>query len=506
MRQNAYEWVINFTGVFHVLMQVLLFQVLWSLFYPVREKARLLLAGALAGVNLLIALWPGVASWIRYPLSAAIVLAYVIAQHQKSLEKAVFVLLLFYNLHGLSFLVSNSIHQYGVDAYFSYLDAALEDYLQRIYLGVAVGQVCLVFAYGLLLWGLVGILRQVVGQPWEMGWQDVVFLSALNVAGGLLVRMVLDISMVETEQGMFLLFDEKRDMIWKIPLLALLIYLGELAAISIFQKYQKLQKERQQYFVKQQQMKALERRLAEAEDFYGSIRKARHEMKNHMANLKGLAASGNVQAAGQYMEKLEETMGTLDYQFATGNPVTDVIINDKYRKATSAGIEFQVRFRYVPEFGIPAFDMGILLDNLLDNAIEACGNVEGAPRYIRLSLKRKNHFLLLEVENSFDGIVKWEEGSPLPVTRKQERACSGKAFPVAREQGGAWPGSDWMCSGKAPAATRRWERPLAGMEHGIGLSSVKEIAERYLGVMDIKIDGTVFQVTVMLQQGAAEEQ
>lgn len=463
MGQNIYGWVINYTGVFHVMAQVLLFLVLWGLFYPVKENGRLLLAGALGAMNLLVALWPGMASWIRYPLSAAFVLAYVFVRYQGHLGKVVFVLLLFYNLHCLSFLVSNSIYQYGVDEYFSRLDAASDGYLQWIYWGTAVGQVLLVLLYGLLLWGLVGILKKVVEQPWEMGWQDVVFLSSLNVAGGMLARMVFDLSMVETEHGPFLLFDAKRDMIWKIPLLALLIYLGELAAISIFQKYRELQKERQQHFVEEQQMKALERRLEEAEDFYGSIRKARHEMKNHMANLKSLTASGNFQAAGHYMEKLEETMGTLDYKFATGNPVTDVIINDKYRKAVGAGIAFQVRFRYAPEFAIPAFDMGILLDNLLDNAIEACGRVEGMPRYIRLSLKRKGQFLLLEVENSFDGIVKWEEGSPLPATRKRET-------------------------------------PWAAKEHGIGLSTVKEIAERYLGVMDIQINGTVFFVKVMLQQ------
>lgn len=476
MSQDIYEWVINYTGVFHVLAQALLFLALWGIFYPEKEKSKGFLAGALAGVNLLAALWPGLASWVRYPLSAALVLAYAFLRHQKRLEKAVFVLLLYYNLHGLSFLVSNSIHQYGMDEYFGHLDAASADYLQWVYRGAALGQVVLIGVYSVLLWGLMGILKKVVEQPWEMGWQDVVFLSSLNVAGGMLARMVFEISIVELEQGIFLLFDAKRDMIWKIPVLALLIYLGELAAISIFQKYRELQKERQQRFVEGQQIKALGRRLEEAEDFYGSIRKARHEMKNHMANLKGLAASGNFQAAGHYMEKLEETMGTLDYQFATGNPVTDVIINDKYRKAAGAGIEFQVRFSYVPEFAIPAFDMGILLDNLLDNAIEACGRMDGAPRYIRLNLKRKNHFLLLEVENSFDGIINWEEGRPLPATRKQ-----------------------------ASLTTEKWAGPLAGEEHGIGLSSVKEIAERYLGVMDIKINGNVFKVTVMLQQNSAGE-
>ena len=138
-------------------------------------------------------------------------------------------------------------------------------------------------------------------------------------------------------------------------------------------------------------------------------------------------------------------------------------INDKYRKGKALGIDFQVQFCYEAGDGISVFDMGILLNNLLDNAMEACEKLEQSQRYIRLALKRKDHFLLLEVENSFDGVIKWEQGSPVPASRKEKEP-------------GAW------------------------MEHGIGLKNVKEIAERYLGVMDIKINGNIFRITVMLQE------
>lgn len=37
------------------------------------------------------------------------------------------------------------------------------------------------------------------------------------------------------------------------------------------------------------------------------------------------------------------------------------------------------------------------------------------------------------------------------------------------------------------------------MEHGIGLKNVKDVAERYLGYLDIKAGTEVFKVTVMLQ-------
>ena len=110
------------------------------------------------------------------------------------------------------------------------------------------------------------------------------------------------------------------------------------------------------------------------------------------------------------------------------------------------------------------FDMGIILNNLLDNAIEACEKLETGKGFVRLSLKRKKQFLILYVENSFDGAVPISKGSPLPPTTKQSIL------------------------------------PGIITEHGIGLENVRDIAERYFGGVNIKVKGDVFHVTVMLQQ------
>ena len=159
---------------------------------------------------------------------------------------------------------------------------------------------------------------------------------------------------------------------------------------------------------------------------------------------------------------MDETMQRLEYKYTTGNAVTDVILNDKWYRAERAGIRFEAEFWYGGE--IPVFDLGIILNNLLDNAIEACEKLEPEKRFIRLTLKRKKQFLLLDVENSFDGTVPMQKGGLLPLTTKQTSL------------------------------------PEIMMEHGIGLENVRDIAERYFGGVTIKIEGDIFRVTVMLQQ------
>lgn len=111
------------------------------------------------------------------------------------------------------------------------------------------------------------------------------------------------------------------------------------------------------------------------------------------------------------------------------------------------------------------FDMGIILNNLLDNAIEACEKLETGKGFIRLSMKRKKQFLLIDVENSFDGAVPMQMGG-----------------------------------GFIPSTTKQNSLPSIITEHGIGLENVRDVAERYFGGVNIKAKGDVFHVTVMLQQ------
>ena len=465
MSLAEYELFNNLWGTYLALLQVTLFLAIWDFFYRPRGKKKLVAtAGIFAAANVCLKLCPTVPSGVRYLVLAAIVLGYCWIRYARHLEKAVFVLLLFYNFHGMSVLISDGIYQYVTDIMLDRLDVQSADYMLQVYRNMAIGQSLEIFVYTLAFLLMVGAVKKAVKNSFVMNWYDTVFLSALNIVGSMLAWMVVDISVVPIGQEVFLLFSERREMIWKIPMIAVLICIGEISAIYIFRKYKELQGEREKHFVEEQQMKAMKRRLEEAENFYGSVRKVRHEMKNHMANIKGLVAGEKYGEVENYIEKLDETIQELDYKFSTGNAVTDVIVNDKYQRAVKSGIDFRAAFEYRESDTISAFDMGIVLNNLLDNAIEACERQEQTERRIRLSMKRKNHFMLIEVENSFDGVLKWKDEDVLPVTVKQSSL------------------------------------PELLMEHGIGLKNVKDVADRYLGYMDIKADGNVFKVTVMLQQ------
>ena len=156
---------------------------------------------------------------------------------------------------------------------------------------------------------------------------------------------------------------------------------------------------------------------------------------------------------------MDESMGGFELTLRTGNPVTDVIVNDKRQQCEDQEIPFRTDFHYPDSGSFDAFDVGIVLQNLLQNALEACEKVSEGKRFISLAGRRKGRFLLNEVKNSFAGDLVWGADG-LPVTDKKTDVSM----------------------------------------HGIGLSSVRRIAEKYMGEMDICPENQVFRVTVMVQE------
>ena len=462
MSQPAFEIVNSILDIWKIAVQAIMFLVLWTAAFRGKKGKRDGIAAVLFILaNIGIGFLP-CAAWVRYGVSAFAIMGFTGICYKKQIGKAVFVMLAFYNLHCLGYLMASSIYEKVMSVMMKSIDFLQDSYLQEVNQCMAVGVFCLTFSYSVLLATMTLILYRLMKDVTIMAWQDVILLSILNFVGSMITKIIVGLLTVKIDDELFILFDEKPDLLWKMPLVAVLIFAGEAALIYFWQRYRILLAERQKHFVEEQQVKAMKKRLEEAENFYGSIRKVRHEMKNHMANIKGLAGAGEYGEIEEYVRRMDETMQELEYKYVTGNAVTDVIINDKCRRAEKAGIRFDADFRYGGE--IPVFDMGIILNNLLDNAIEACEKLETGKGFVRLSLKRKKQFLILYVENSFDGAVPISKGSPLPPTTKQSIL------------------------------------PGIITEHGIGLENVRDIAERYFGGVNIKVKGDVFHVTVMLQQ------
>ena len=305
---------------------------------------------------------------------------------------------------------------------------------------------------------LCALQRQMRKQSMALQRRELCYLSLVPTAG-ILFGQVISRLLIEFKDGVLLqLYERHPAFLAVIPVLALLFYAGAWLTVAFQQGMAALREEQATYFVERQQTQAIRARIHEAEQFYTRIRQLKHEMRGHMTNIKGLVQSGEYASLEDYIAKMDESMSGFELTLQTGNPVTDVIVNDIRRRSLDLGIRFQVDFHYRPP-GFDAFDVGIILQNLLQNAVEACEKVEEGERFIVLTGKRKGRFFLIEVKNSFTGEVVFGQDG-LPVTTKQEDA------------------------------------PM----HGIGLANVRREAERYMGELELKAIQQEFSAAVLLQE------
>lgn len=285
-------------------------------------------------------------------------------------------------------------------------------------------------------------------------------LLLIPVTGILFVNIIFHILVIVNDGLVFQLYEQFPIFLGIVPVVAALFYAGILITIASYQKMTGLQEEKEKYFVEQQQVHAIQERMEEVEQFYHGIRQMKHEMKNHLTNIKGLVRNGSYEDIEQYIDKMDEGMNVFELIIKTGNTVTDVIVNDKQKAAEKQGIPFQAEFSYPQSDGYDAYDIGVIVNNLLQNALEACEKVAEGKKYIDLSGRQKKKFYLISVKNPFEGEVTFNTKTRLPLSTK----------------GG--------------------DRSL----HGIGLSNVKREADKYMGDVDIKVKKNEFSVTVLLQE------
>ncbi len=307
---------------------------------------------------------------------------------------------------------------------------------------------------------LYAVARLLKKKTMKLHIKELCYLLLIPITGILFVNIIFKILLIVNENLVFQLYEQFPVFLGIVPVVAALFYAGILITIVSYQKMIGLQEEKKKYFVEQQQVYAIQERMEEVEQFYNGIRQMKHEMKNHLTNIKGLVRNGSYGDIEQYIDQMDESMNAFELTIKTGNAVTDVIVNDKQKAAEKQGIQFQSEFSYPKSDGYNAYDIGVIINNLLQNALEACEKMTGGKRYIYLSGRQKKKFYVINVKNSFEGEVTFDTKTNLPLSTK----------------------------GKDTAL------------HGIGLSNVKREADKYMGDVDIRTRKNEFSVTTLLQE------
>lgn len=329
-----------------------------------------------------------------------------------------------------------------------------------------------IFFYGVFIVWLYFVLRKINksfrDKDYRIQRTELYFLLAPGMVG-LLICMLLRIIMITIENDVpKLLYDRYPILTIIVPAILILSLMSILYVVKTFQNMIVLYREKNSRIILEKQIGSMQEHMEEMEHIYSSIRSMKHDMKNTLSVIMQLAA-GNEETENAelqaYLSELNRAMDRLEFQFRTGNAVVDTLLNMKYNEAVRKIPDIQMeadRLLFPDNLLIQSYDIGIILGNALDNAIEACKKLKGkepdAKTFIRLSSFRKGKMIFIEIANSFDGNVIRKRQAEFPVTDKADKEA-----------------------------------------HGIGLSNIKNAAGKYHGAVDWSVNNKVFTLSIMMR-------
>ena len=183
------------------------------------------------------------------------------------------------------------------------------------------------------------------------------------------------------------------------------------------------------------------------------MKQLRHDMKNHFLLVEGYLEKGKYAEAQEYIGQLVEKTASVKEYVNTGNDELDSILNYKLGRADNLNGKVDVKIEVPRERFMSDFDLNMLLSNLLDNALEAIEKAE--ERVLTVRIKYIKRILYISVYNSYNGHVK-KKGNKLLTTK------------VKKE------------------------------EHGIGMTSIRSIVDKYQGEMTIQTSEDMFKTDIIM--------
>lgn len=131
-----------------------------------------------------------------------------------------------------------------------------------------------------------------------------------------------------------------------------------------------------------------------------SLKKFRHDIKNYYTSLISILESSSVQDAIDYIKNKMQIESFDTNTINSGHPVIDAIINSKSQYAQGLGISIESIIKITTKIYIDELELGVLIGNALDNAIEAVEKLDDqTSKTINLNIFSSGDMLSIEASN-----------------------------------------------------------------------------------------------------------
>ena len=394
-----------------------------------------------------------------YAIGSLIMFFFICLIDRRNYRQKAFLVILFFSLNWISCAMAEILYDnlYSFAEYTDYMRSHPEDSMWiALYAGVSVFFLTLEFAFTAI--GIWLILKVYRNKSVDMEKKELIML-ALPALMGVMSYLIIQRYRMAYFVAYFIEGKRNKDVYDILIMLFYAVYVIVIVVIIVlYQDIKAKQEENRQTELLAVQVESIRRHIEQVEGLYQNIRGFRHDMTNHILTLERLYEGNKAEEAKAYSKELTTELAGMTGGIESGNPVTDVILQEFKKEAEESGISFHLEFHYPVDSNINVFDISVILNNALQNAME--NTEKEKAKHISIMSYRRNNAYIIEICNSFTGNLQWNVESGLPSTSKE----------------------------KAEG-------------HGYGLLNMRRVAGKYAGDIDIALRDGEFCLCVMLMIG-----
>ncbi|WP_448902658.1 GHKL domain-containing protein [Eubacterium sp.] len=225
----------------------------------------------------------------------------------------------------------------------------------------------------------------------------------------------------------------------------LMTMLNDIVMFELFNGVIRILSEKNEQNLLLQEANAKEIYYRQIEENNREVREIKHNLKNR---LLAINKQEKINEVNKIINELEES----DRKVVTSNIVLNTILMKKISEAENRNINVKTKVFVPDNLNIGYDDLGIIIGNLLDNAREASEKIDIKDRKIDIHIRLINSVLFIKVKNN-----KKNENVNIAQTNKKDK-----------------------------------------LNHGMGVSSIKKVVNKYNGLIEFLDEGEKFEVNISL--------
>ena len=195
-----------------------------------------------------------------------------------------------------------------------------------------------------------------------------------------------------------------------IPMVSCLAFF---AAVSLLQRESQIQNQlRHEYDLLSSQINQSKVHLSTLQRLNQDAVTLRHNMRHHLALLKGYLLNHDVPQALQYLDETEKEINAITPVKYCQNEVVNLIFSHYALRAKELSCTWKVDIRLPEQLPLRDTELCVLLSNSLENAIHAVAELPVHERTIIVEIRPYQSRLLIKVENSCSAPVVLRDGLP----------------------------------------------------------------------------------------------